>query len=153
MRCCVSLVGNFLHGTFPSLRSYEIDKLGNDVKSLGVFEFEPADVTNFQHKCSLLLPGVAHRGTDTPSLGNLAWATQESRNTGNTGFVMTQLRNLPYDMMTSMTSHDFGCLFLQYNSVADSKSCVCIGSSPGCVFSLTGLNASHEMGGTGPSVA
>ena len=74
-------------------------------------------------------------------------------NTGNTGFVMTQLRNLPCDMMTSMTSHDFGCLFLQYNSVADSKSCVCIGSSPGCVFSLTGLNASHEMGGTGPSVA
>ena len=105
------------------------------------------------NKCTLLLPGVAHRGTDTPSLGNLAWATQESRNTGNTGFVMTQLRNMPCDMMTSMTSHDFGCLFLQYNSVADSKSCVCSGSSPGCVFSLTGLNASHEMGGTGLSVA
>ena len=68
-----------------------IDKLGNDVKSLGVLsKFEPADVTNFKHKCSLLLPGVANRGTDTPSLGNLALATQESRNTGNTGFAMTQ---------------------------------------------------------------
>ena len=37
-----------------------IDKLGNDVKSLGVLsKFEPADATNFKHKCSLLLPGVA----------------------------------------------------------------------------------------------
>ena len=125
-----------------------IDKLGNVL-----FKFEPADVTNFKHKCSLLLPGVVHRGTGTPSLGNLALATQESRNTGNTGFAMTQLQNLPCDMMTSMTFHDFGCLFLQCNSVADSKSCVCAGSSPACVFSLTGLNASHEMGGTGPSVA
>ena len=69
-----------------------IDKLGNDVKSLGVLsKFEPANATTFEHKCSLLLPGVAHCGTDTPSLGNLALATQESRNTGNTGFVMTQL--------------------------------------------------------------
>ena len=96
---------------------------------------------------------IAGRGTGTPSLGNLALATDESSNTGNTGFVMTQLQNLPCDMMTSMTFHDFGCLFLQCNSVADSKSCVCAGSSPACVFSLTGLNASHEMGGTGPSVA
>ena len=72
-----------------------IDKLGNVL-----FKFEPADVTNFKHKCSLLLPGVAHRGTGTPSLGNLALATQKSRNTGNTGFAMTQLQNLPCDMMT-----------------------------------------------------
>ena len=108
-----------------------IDKLGNVL-----FKFDPADATTFKHKCSLLLPGVAHCGTDTPSLGNLALATQESRNTGNTGFAMTQLQNLPCDMMTSMTFNDFGCLFLQYNSVADSKSCVCAGSSPWlCFFS------------------
>ena len=87
------------------------------------------------NKCSLLLPGVAHRGTDTPSLRNLALATQESRNTGNTGFVMTQLRNMPCDMMTSMTSHDFGCLFYS-TIVLRIPSLACALGRPPVVFFL-----------------